>query len=85
MSHYHAIISVISPGDLVWLNLVPDTKVHGANMGPAWVLSSPGGPHVGPMNLAIWGYILWLLAQPRCCYFMYQGSTYAFTMSLGFT
>ena len=32
----------------------PDSKVHGANMGPTWVLSSPGGPHVGPMNLAIW-------------------------------
>ena len=33
----------------------PDNKVHGANMGPTWVLSAPDGPHVGPMNLAIWG------------------------------
>ena len=31
-----------------------DSKVHGANMGPAWVLSAPDGPHVGPMNFAIW-------------------------------
>ena len=31
----------------------PDSKVHGANMGPTWVLSSPGGPHVGPMKIAI--------------------------------
>ena len=31
-----------------------DSKVHGANMGLTWVLSSPDGPHVGPMNLAIW-------------------------------
>ena len=23
-------------------------------MGPTWVLSAPGGPHIGPMNLAIW-------------------------------
>ena len=30
----------------------PDSKVHGANMGPALVLSAPDGPHVGPMNLA---------------------------------
>ena len=30
----------------------PDSKVHGANMGP-WVLSAPDGSHVGPMNLAI--------------------------------
>ena len=26
----------------------PDSKVHGANMGPNWVLSAPDGPHVGP-------------------------------------
>ena len=31
--------------------LIPDNKVHGANMGPTWVLSAPDGPHVGPMNL----------------------------------
>ena len=30
-----------------------DGKVHGANIGPTWVLSAPDGPHVGPMNLAI--------------------------------
>ena len=33
----------------------PDNKVHGANMGPTWVLSAPDGPHVGPMDLAIRG------------------------------
>ena len=33
---------------------VPDSKVHGANMGPTRVLSAPCGPHVGPMSLAIW-------------------------------
>ena len=31
----------------------PYSKVHGANMGPTWVLSTPDAPHVGPMNLAI--------------------------------
>ena len=31
----------------------PDNKVQVAHMGPTWVLSAPGGPHVGPMNLAI--------------------------------
>ena len=34
---------------------VPDSKVHGANMGPICDRQDPGGPHVGPMNLAIWG------------------------------
>ena len=36
-------------------NNAPHSKVHGANMGPTWVLSAPGGPHVGLMNLAICG------------------------------
>ena len=31
----------------------PDSKVHGDNMGPTWVLSPPDGPHVGSLNLAI--------------------------------
>ena len=31
----------------------PDSKIHGANMGPTWVLSAPDGPHVDPMTLAI--------------------------------
>ena len=33
---------------------IADSKVHGANMGPIWGRQDPGGPHVGPMNLAIW-------------------------------
>ena len=37
-----------------WVD-VPDSKVHGDNMGPTWVLTAPNGPHGGPMNLAIWG------------------------------
>ena len=33
----------------------PDNKVRGANMGPIWGRQDPGGPHVGPMNLALLG------------------------------
>ena len=33
----------------------PDSKVHGANMRPIWGRQDSGGPHVGPMNFAIWG------------------------------
>ena len=32
----------------------PDSKFHVANMGPIWGRQDPGGPHVGPMNFAIW-------------------------------
>ena len=31
----------------------PDSKFHGANMGPIWGRQDPGGFHVGPMNFAI--------------------------------
>ena len=49
---------VIQNGQQNFINLVtlqsyPDNKVHGAKMGPTWVLSAPDGPHVGPMNLTI--------------------------------
>ena len=33
---------------------LPDSKVHGANMGPIWGREDPGGPNVGPMYFAIW-------------------------------
>ena len=36
-------------------SVVPDSKVHGANMGPIWGRQGPGGPYVGPMNFAFWG------------------------------
>ena len=29
----------------------PNNKVHGASMGPTWVLSAPDGPHVGSWTL----------------------------------
>ena len=31
----------------------PYSKVHVANMGPIWGRQDPGGPHVGPINIAI--------------------------------
>ena len=31
----------------------PDSKIHGANMGPSWVWQDSDGPHVGPMNFVI--------------------------------
>ena len=34
--------------------VAPDSKVQGANMGHIWGRQDPGGPHVGPMNFAIW-------------------------------
>ena len=50
---------------MVWLQVIGDllqstldSKVHGANMGPVWDRQDPGGPHGGPMNLAIWDVYL---------------------------
>ena len=31
-----------------------DSKAYEGNMGPIWGWQDPGGPHVGPMNFAIW-------------------------------
>ena len=47
--------------------IYPDSKVHGANMGPTWVLSAPDGLNVGPMNLAIWVTIIWVNGDPDLC------------------
>ena len=39
------------------MNVDPDSKVQGANIGPIWGRQDPGGPHAGPMNFAIWEVI----------------------------
>ena len=36
----------------VWYS--SESKVHGANMGPIWGRQDPVGPHVDPINFAIW-------------------------------
>ena len=33
---------------------IPESKVYWAKMGPIGGRQDPGGPHVGPTNLAIW-------------------------------
>ena len=51
---------------MIWSCTNPDSKVHGTNMGPTWVLLASGGPHVGPINLAIRGNIV--CSVPSVCY-----------------
>ena len=46
-------IPLLLPVITKYVQPYPDSKVRGANMGPTWVLSAPGGPFVGPMNFAI--------------------------------
>ena len=43
----------------------PD-KVYGTNMAPTGGRQDPSGPHVGPMNFAIWAVNIWygLVSQP---------------------
>ena len=31
-------------------------RTYRANMEPIWGRQDPGGPHVGPMNLALWAH-----------------------------
>ena len=44
------------------------SKIHGANMGPTWVLSAPGESHVNPMNFAIRDCIVQMIgmSSPEC-------------------
>ena len=46
--------------------MLPDSKVHGADMGPIWALSAPDGPHVGLMNFAIWAILTDAKGPCRC-------------------
>ena len=44
---------------------IPNSKVHGANMGPIWGWQDPGGPHVGPHELYYLGCQPWnILSEP---------------------
>ena len=59
----------------------PDSKVHGAEMGPTWGQQDPGWPHDGSMNFAIWepspneppqsqstlNHINLIVCVPTCC------------------
>ena len=35
---------------------IPYSKVNGANIGLIWGRQDPDGPHVGPINFAIWDH-----------------------------
>ena len=50
----------------------PDSKVHGANMRPICGRQDSGGPHVGPMNFAIWEFICTLQFLPHICYSYFE-------------
>ena len=52
---YGTDISVLILSDIT--QAYPDSKVHGANMGPSWGRQDPRGPHLGPMSFPIWIYI----------------------------
>ena len=49
---------------------IPDSKVHGANMGPIWGRQDPGGPHVSPMDFAILDSII--LVVVRYCIVQFE-------------
>ena len=61
-----------------FFNTTPDSKFHAANMGPIWGRQDPGGPHVGPMNFAIWDHTqldhlyLTILVQKTSIYIVHQ-------------
>ena len=57
MNYVHVLLLTLVEKTENNYQLFPDSKVHGANMRPIWGRLDPGGPHVGPMNLAICVYM----------------------------
>ena len=53
LQHLSVCLKIIENASVVKQTHYPDSKVHGANMGPIWGRQDPDGPHVGPMNFAI--------------------------------
>ena len=53
---------------------IPDNKIHGANMGPIWGRQDPGGPHVDPMNFAIWDHYAYDIVIQECMLMCYSHS-----------
>ena len=45
---------IYSRSQLIYFSAIPDSKDHGANMGPMVGRQHPGEPHIGPMVFAIW-------------------------------
>ena len=56
--HHHLNILVTGDGGYFLCKLYPYSKVPGANMGPIFGRQDPDGPHVDPMNFAIWVTLL---------------------------
>ena len=68
-------IVVVCYADIYYLQYFPDSKVHGANMGPIWGRQDPDGPHVCPTNLAIWVVIWCLISEVRLVWESYRRFT----------
>ena len=49
-------------------------------MGPTWDLSAPDGPHVGPMNLAMWEYLQ--MPWYQWCYKLSTGTSLTKTLGI---
>ena len=56
----------------------PDSKVCGANMGITWGRQDPGGPHVGPINLAIWACMEATWQNVRLLYYFHLAESQVF-------
>ena len=73
------ILTLICVTKLPWVVTLQnclESKVHGANMGPTWVLSAQDGPHVGPMNFAIRVVICQMYAMKIYFASAYQGANW---------
>ena len=58
MMYQYFMVKTLSGVSKRVLLIYPESKVHVANMGSIWGRQDPGGPHVGPLNFAIWVFFI---------------------------
>ena len=78
------VVVEVSKVTCVFANASPNSKVHGANMGPICGQQVPCGLHVSPMKFAIWVIVLtkWLRIKPSKASFWGRFSNNTFPVSV---
>ena len=57
LAFIYFVVKLLNSFAVISLLRYHDRKFYEVNMGPTWGRQDPGGPHVGPVNLAFWVYL----------------------------
>ena len=65
------VIKIKSHNRYSYQDNIQDSNYYVAHLGPTWVLSAPGGSHIGPINLAIRDMSMELILYMRCLFVVF--------------